>query len=159
VTRITVVYGPNTPANSTDYGVVSRFAHNLILGKPITLYGEGAQTRDFVYIDDVVDALLRLGACDRAIGRAFNIGNSRPITLLNLAQTLIRVAGHGELLHVPWPADAQKVETGNFYADVSLMRHVTGWRPQTSLEEGLRNVLQFMRRRHEQEQNRVPVNV
>jgi UDP-glucose 4-epimerase len=145
VTRITVGYGPYAPLTNTAYGVVNTFSGSLIRGEPITVYGSGEQTRDFVYIDDVVDALLRLGMCDQAIGQAFNIGHGRPITLAALAEALIRVAGQGSVVHVPWPADAEKVETGNFYADTTLLSRVTGWAPRMPLEEGLARVLEYLR--------------
>jgi nucleoside-diphosphate-sugar epimerase len=145
VTRITVAYGPFSPITNTAYGVVNTFARSLVRGEPITVYGTGDQTRDFVYIGDVVDALLRLGACDAAIGKAFNIGHGRPITLADLAEALVRVAGNGSVVHVPWPPDAEKVETGNFYVDTSLLSNVTGWAPRMPLDDGLSRVLDYMR--------------
>lgn len=147
VARVTVSYGRFTPAGSIGHGVVNQFAGNLLRGQPITIYGTGEQSRDFVHIDDVVEGLLRLGACDQAAGRAVNLGHGRPVTLLGLAQALIRIIGAGEIAHVPWPVDAEKVETGNFYTDISLMRQLTGWSPRVDLEEGLRDLLDYLRRR------------
>ena len=132
-------------AANTAYGVVNTFARSLVRGEPITVYGAGDQTRDFVYIGDVVNALLRLAVNQHAIGKAFNIGQGRPITLADLANALVRVAGAGSVVHVPWPVDAEKVETGNFYVDTTLLSRVTGWTPRMSLDNGLARVLDYMR--------------
>jgi len=145
VARVTVAYGPYTPASSYTYGVVSHFAQAILRGEAISIYGGGEQTRDFVYVDDVTDALLRLAACKQAAGEAINVGHGRPVTLAHLAETMIRVAGAGEIAHVPWPPDAEKVETGNFYTDVTRIHQLTGWRPWTPLEDGLRRVFEYMR--------------
>lgn len=138
IARITVAFGPHAAPNGMSQGVVTTFVRNVTSGVPITMYSTGTQTRDFVYVDDVVDALLRIGASDQTIGRTLNVGGGSPVTLSQLAETLVRVAGQGEVSYIPWPKDAATVETGDFYADISLIRRMTGWQPRTSLEEGLR---------------------
>lgn len=147
VARITNPYGPGQPSGRTAYGVINRMIHLAIAGRTLTIYGDGAQLRDYVHVDDVVAALLRLAAADAADGRAYNVGSGAGTRLVDVANTVIEIAGGGRVEHVPWPPLAEQVETGDFVADVSRIDRELGWRPAIALRDGLERTVAFYRDR------------
>jgi UDP-glucose 4-epimerase len=137
IARLTNPYGPGQPKGRTAYGVVNRMIHLALAGEPITIYGDGLQQRDYIHIDDVVDALVALAGDERADSRAFNVGSGTGTRMIDLARLVIELAGRGRVQHVAWPRLAEQIETGDFVADVSAMARVLDWRPRISLREGL----------------------
>jgi len=100
---------------------------------------------DAVEIRDAVDAFLRGGASDDANGRAFNVGGVEPITHRALVERLVEAAGSGRYRFVEWPAEKRAIDIGSFYADSSLIARTLGWRPATSIDDGLQQTLSFYR--------------
>lgn len=143
VARITNPYGPGQPAGRTAYGVINRMIHLAIADRPLTIYGDGVQQRDYVHVDDVVSALRMLASSDRADGRVYNVGSGTGTRLIDLATTVIAIAGGGRVEHVPWPPLAEQVETGDFVADISRIAGEVGWRPAISLHAGLERTVAF----------------
>ncbi|HEY9179710.1 MAG TPA: NAD-dependent epimerase/dehydratase family protein, partial [Candidatus Baltobacteraceae bacterium] len=138
VGRLTNPYGPSVGGASTEYNVFNRLIAIAASGGDITLYGDGKQLRDYVFVDDAVKALALLAACQANI--TVNVGSGIGVTLRNATETIVRVVGRGQVVYVPWPADAQRVETGDFVADITGMRAL-GWEPSTALEDGIRRTL------------------
>jgi UDP-glucose 4-epimerase len=145
VARITNPYGPGQPAGRTAYGVINRMIQLAIAGRPLTIYGDGCQLRDYVHVDDVVRAIIAMAESDRADGRAYNVGSGTGTRLVDLARSVIEVAGGGRVEHVPWPALAEQVETGDFIADVSRIERELGWRAAIALRDGLERTVAFYR--------------
>jgi len=145
VARITNPYGPGQPAGRTAYGVINRMIHLAIADRTLAIYGEGTQLRDYVHVDDVVQALLTMAVADRSDGRAYNVGSGTGTRLVDLARSVIGIAGGGKVEHVPWPALAEQVETGDFVADVSRIERELGWRPAIALHDGLERTVAFYR--------------
>lgn len=145
VARITNPYGPGQPAGRTAYGVINRMIHLAIADRPLTIYGDGGQLRDYVHVDDVVAALLLLASSDQADGRVYNVGSGTGTRLVDLANTVIAIAGGGRVEHVSWPALAEQVETGDFIADISRIERELGWRPAIELRNGLERTVAFYR--------------
>jgi UDP-glucose 4-epimerase len=143
VARITNPYGPGQPVGRTAYGVINRMIHLAIADRPLTVYGDGAQLRDYVHVDDVVAALLLLAWSGQADGRVYNVGSGTGTRLVDLANTVIEIAGGGRVEHVPWPALAEQVETGDFIADISRIERELGWRPAIALRDGLERTVAF----------------
>jgi UDP-glucose 4-epimerase len=144
--RLTNVYGPHQLLKHNRQGFIGWFIRLAIEGKPIQIYGDGSQLRDFVYVDDAADAFLRAGTDDACNGSAFNVGGDRPISHRDLAALLVEVAGSGCVEYVDWPAEKKAIDIGSFYADSTKFRRVTGWTPTVSLGEGLANTVAFYRR-------------
>lgn len=143
--RLTNTYGPRMrvcDARQTFLGIWLRLA---VQGKEISIYGDGRQVRDFNYVDDVVDALLRVAADEQANGQVYNLGGNEPINLLHLAQLLVQLAGCGSYKQIPWPENRKRIDIGDYYGDYRKIRSKLGWCPQISLEEGLRRSLQYYR--------------
>ena len=117
-----------------DGRVVSNFLVQALDGKPLTVYGDGSQTRSFCYVDDEVGGILALLDSDH-VGPV-NIGNPNEFTVLELAQRVLEVTGSSsEIVYEPLPVD----DPTQRQPDISLARRVLGWEPRVPLEEGLRN--------------------
>lgn len=145
VARVTNPYGPGQPAGRLAYGVVNRLIHLALSDEALPIYGDGLQQRDYVYVDDVVSALIQLADADQAEGRAYNVASGRGTPLIGMARAIISAAGGGRLSFVPWPPLAEQIETGDFVADVSRIEREIGWRPSTSLADGLDRTVAFHR--------------
>jgi len=131
IVRIFNSYGPRMRPH--DGRVVSNFIVQALDGKPITIYGEGKQTRSFCYVDDEVRGLLAL--LDSDYVGPVNIGNPNEFTVLELAQKVLDVTGSSsEIVYEPLPVD----DPTQRQPDISLARRVLGWEPQVALDEGLR---------------------
>lgn len=142
VARLTNPYGPNDAPAAREYNVMNRLIATAARGGTITVYGEGKQLRDYVFVDDVVEALTLLAA--REENAVTNVGSGAGISLRSAAELIVRTAGSGSIEHVAWPAAAESVETGDFVADITRMRTM-GWMPSTTLEEGVRGTLESIR--------------
>jgi UDP-glucose 4-epimerase len=145
VARITNPYGPGQPQSRTDYGVVNRLIHLALAGETLPIYGDGRQRRDYIYIDDVVEALLALGSPGTGASAVYNVGTGIGTSIADMATAITRAAGGGRLEFVPWPPLAEQIETGDFVADITRIRTQHGWQPAVTLDEGLRRTVAFYR--------------
>lgn len=134
VARLTNPFGPYHQRYSFGYNVLNQMIARAQAGEAISVYGEGAQLRDYLYIDDAVDALLVLGAGE--MNAVVNVGSGVGTRFRTAAETIVRLAGQGKVNSIPWPADAQGVETGDFVADISAISKLN-WQPRFSFEEGV----------------------
>jgi dTDP-glucose 4,6-dehydratase len=136
IVRIFNTYGPRMRPN--DGRVVSNFIVQALRGEPLTVYGDGSQTRSFCYVDDEVEGIYRLFMSDY-VGPV-NIGNPVEFRIRELAEMVIRMTGsESEIVERPLPQDDPKVRR----PDISLARRVLGWEPRISLEEGLRRTIPY----------------
>jgi UDP-glucose 4-epimerase len=143
--RLTNVYGPRQLLKHNRQGFIGWFIRQAIEDREIQIYGDGGQLRDFVYVDDAVDAFLRAGADDASNGQVFNVGGLEAISLKNLVELLIGVAGTGRYRCVEWPPEKKAIDIGDFHADSSLIRRTLGWAPSTTLADGLKRTVEFYR--------------
>jgi UDP-glucose 4-epimerase len=143
IARVTNPYGPGQPKGRTAYGVVNRLIQLALAGQALTLYGDGTQRRDYIHVDDVASALVCLSAAASSDGRAFNVGSGVGTRMIDMAETIIDIAGGGRVEHVPWPSLAAQIETGDFVADVSRIRDEIGWSATLPLRDGLRRTVAF----------------
>jgi nucleoside-diphosphate-sugar epimerase len=103
VARVTNPYGPGQPPGRTAYGVVNRLIHQALDRSILPIYGDGAQRRDYIYVDDLARALLRLATSPSSHGRAYNVGSGDGTRMIDMAATIIELAGGGRVEHVEWP--------------------------------------------------------
>jgi nucleoside-diphosphate-sugar epimerase len=143
VARITNPYGPGQPRSRTAYGVVNRLIHLALAGETLPIYGNGRQRRDYIYIDDVVQALLVVG--EHKANTIYNVGTGVGTPIADMAKAIVAAVGGGRVEFVPWPPLAEQIETGDFVADVSRIRADLGWRSMVALTEGLRRTVAFYR--------------
>ncbi|HLA76714.1 MAG TPA: NAD-dependent epimerase/dehydratase family protein [Vicinamibacteria bacterium] len=147
--RLTNTYGPRQLIRHSRQGFIGWFLRKAVLGEEIQIFGDGRQRRDFDYVDDVVDAFLRAGAMDAAVGQVFNLGGEEPVALIDLVKLLIEEAGGGSFSIVPFPPERQRIDIGDFFADSSKIRKLLGWKPQIPLREGLARSLAYYREHKE----------
>ena len=141
VARIFNTYGPNMHPN--DGRVVSNFIMQALRGEPITIYGDGAQTRSFCFVADLVDGLVRLMNSPAEITGPVNLGNPVEFTMLQLAQEVIAQTGSSSTItHKPLPQDDPRQRQ----PDITRAREWLGWEPAVPLREGLRHTIDYFRR-------------
>ena len=146
--RITNPYGPGQPRSRTTYGIVNRMIHLALSNEVLPVYGDGSQRRDYIYIDDVVEALMALGDPGRTAAArhdVYNIGTGVGTAIVDMAKAIAAAAGGGSVESVEWPPLAARIETGDFVADISRIRADFGWSPEVSIEDGLRRTVAFYR--------------
>ena len=134
VARLTNPYGPYHQRYPFGYNVLNQMIARARAGETISVYGDGEQLRDYVFVDDAVDALLILAA--RESNDVVNVGSGTGTSFRAAAEAIVRLAGRGDVTSIPWPPEAQKVETGDFVADITAVRNL-GWQPRYRFEEGV----------------------
>ena len=140
VARIFNTYGPRMHPN--DGRVVSNFIEQALKGAPITVYGDGKQTRSFCYVDDLIEALVRLMATSDDFTGPVNLGNPEEFTILELARKVIANTGsRSEIVFKPLPSD----DPMQRQPDISLARQMLQWEPVVALNEGLRRTISYFR--------------
>ena len=117
-----------------------------IHGEKISIFGDGQQLRDFNFVDDVVDSILLATDNEVLYGTAYNLGSDDRYSLIEFVELLARYCDF-EYGIIPFPPDHEAIDIGDYYADSSLFRGVTGWAPQVSLEEGLRRTVEYFKPR------------
>jgi len=145
IARVTNPYGPGQPAGRVAYGVVNRMIHLALEDQTVPIYGDGLQRRDYIHVDDVAAAVMRLADSAAADSRAYNVGSGEGTSLIHMARTIVAIAGGGTIAHIPWPTLAEQIETGDFVADISRIEREIGWRPQTALRDGIEQTVAFHR--------------
>ena len=142
--RITNPYGPNHVSETQKYSVLNVFMKLAKEGRTINIYGDGAQLRDFIYIGDLIEALLWVAQSPRAFNDVFNVSGGQAISLLEAAETIVSVVGRGKIQFIPWPKSAELVETGDFLADIGKICDTIGWQPHTPFATGIRKSLDMI---------------
>jgi len=139
VVRIFNTYGPRMHMN--DGRVVSNFIVQALKGEDITIYGDGQQTRSFCYVDDLVEAMLRMMGTGDEVPGPINIGNPGEFSMLDLANKVIELTGSkSQLMRMPLPADDPKQRR----PDITVaQQELDGWAPKTQLEEGLKKTIAY----------------
>ena len=138
VARIFNTYGPRM--HPEDGRVVSNFIMQALRGKPLTIYGDGSQTRSFCYVDDLVEGLIRLMASPPEFIGPVNLGNPVEFTIRQLADQVLKLVGGGsKLIEQPLPEDDPKQRQ----PDITLAQSQFGWKPKVELEEGLPRTVEY----------------
>jgi len=138
IVRIFNTYGPRMRPN--DGRVVSNFISQALRGEPLTIYGDGSQTRSFCYVDDLIEGIVRL--FERGTHEPTNIGNPNEFTVRQLAERVLQLTGsRSPIVEKPLPEDDPRVRQ----PDIMRARETLGWEPRVSLDEGLRRTIEYLR--------------
>lgn len=141
--RITNTFGPRHQMKHNQYGVANWFLRQALDGGAITVMGDGSIQRDYLYIDDLVQALLIAAQTDAAYGETINIGRGQPTTFLELAQLIVSSVKSGSIQTVPFSEERLALEPGHYYADVSKAKTIMNWSAQIPIAEGLDRTRDF----------------
>jgi len=145
VLRLTNTYGPRMRVKDARQTFLGIWIKNILTGKPVLVFGDGKQIRDFTYVDDAIDAFLLAALSDEANGQIFNLGADDPINLMDTAGLLVKTNGAGSFQAVPFPPERKQIDIGDYYADYRKIRARLGWKPAVGLEEGLGRTLCYYR--------------
>jgi len=141
--RLTNTYGPGMRVKDARQTFLGIWVRLLLEGKPIKVFGDGKQLRDFNYVDDCVNALLLAGISDTTNGKVYNLGSPEVIGLKALAELIVDLGYGGTFKLIPFPPERKAIDIGDYYSDFNLIAQELGWKPKIAFEEGLRRTVEF----------------
>jgi nucleoside-diphosphate-sugar epimerase len=144
--RIANPYGPRQQMKHAKYGIVNWFIRQALDGKPLTVYGDGFQQRDYVYVSDVVEAFLFAAASDKTASEVYNVGSGEGTRFRDMADLIAAVIPGTKVVETEWNPASYFVETGDYITDIKKICRDTGWRPQVSLVEGTNRTVEYYKR-------------
>ena len=144
--RIANPYGPRGQMKHSKYCIVNWFIRQAMEGKTITIFGDGSQKRDYIYIDDLVEAIVQAMIAPKANGEVFNVGSGVGTSFKDMVAQVVRAAGNGSVRHVAWPADYINVETGDYVSDIAKIKNTLDWRPRVSISDGIQKTVDFYKK-------------
>lgn len=143
VFRITNPYGIRHHMKHSKYGIVNFFIKKAMEGEKIEIFGEGFQQRDYIYVEDIVNALLAAGISDDADGEVFNLGSGTSVPFIQMAQTVVNTVGKGSIKKIPWPENYKLIEGGDFICDISKVQTLLKWEPFFNLQTGIKKTVAY----------------
>ena len=144
--RLSNIYGERAQMMHSRFGVVNWFIRLAIDNEAIEVFGDGSILRDFLYVEDMVNAILMCAKCEAAYGEVFNIGSDKPSSFLELAKTITDITKSNNWKFAPFSPERAAQEPGDYYSDISKIKKIVGWQPKTNLEEGLRKTIEYYRK-------------
>lgn len=145
ICRISNVYGFDGSTSGHGYKIINQFIQNGIHGKPITLFGDGEQLRDLIYIDDLVEGLWLCGTHPDAVNQVFNIGYGESYPMINAARLIQKLTGTSEISFLPWPQEFKLVEPGDYIGNISKAKSTLGFSARHDFETGIRKTIENYR--------------
>lgn len=145
--RLTNIYGPRGQMKHSQFGVVNWFVRLALEGKPIPIFGSGRILRDFLYVDDCVEALVAAASEPRAVGEVLNVGHDKASTFLEVAEILQEIVPDARLEFTDFTPERRAQEPGDFVSDITKIRGLLGWEPKVTLRDGLARTVEFYRAR------------
>ncbi len=147
--RISNPYGPRQQMKHSKYGIVNWFIRLGLDGQPLTVYGEGLQKRDYIYIDDLVEAFLAAAISPKTPGQVYNVGAGEGISFREMAEEVARQIPGSRVVETEWNPSRYFVETGDYVSDISKIQNDTGWEPRVSFQEGLARTIAYYKAHRE----------
>ncbi len=149
ITRLTNPYGPHQQIKHSKYSLVGWFIRQAIEGKEIKIFGNGTQLRDYIYVSDIVDAMIRLAANPNAVGEVVNVGSGQTTRFCDMVSYVIECVNNGSMDFIAWPNDYENIETGDVTLDLSKLYQLTNWKPQIGLKQGIATTYEYYRNHFE----------
>ena len=146
ILRISNVYGPYQKPEQQAYGILNKFIYQGIKGESLTLYGDGKQIRDFLFIDDLAELYEVLLNKSNLAGNVYNIGYGKSISLFDIIGTIKGLIPGLSYKFIDWPITEQKIETGDYVSDINLIKKHTHWQPKIDFKEGIGRTAEFYNR-------------
>lgn len=146
--RLTNTYGPGMRVKDARQTFLGIWVRLFLEGKPIKVFGDGLQLRDFNYVDDCVEAMLLAGLSDQANGKVYNLGSAEVVGLKALAEMIVKLGRGGLFELIPFPPERKAIDIGDYYSDFSLIKKELGWIPKVGLKEGLQKTIDYYKTHH-----------
>ncbi len=141
--RIANPYGPRQQMKHSKYGILNWFIRLALEGKPLTIFGEGRQGRDYIFVEDLAEAMLGLAQAPGVSGEVYNLGSATSTPFIEMARLVAAAVPGTQVQEVEWPADRYFVETGDYISDIGKITAAMGWRPRTPLKEGIERTVAY----------------
>jgi nucleoside-diphosphate-sugar epimerase len=148
--RIANPYGPRQQMKHSKYGILNWFVRLALEGKPLTVFGDGRQRRDYIFNTDLAEACVALMLSPGTQGGVYNLGTGAAMPFIDMAALVAGAVPGTEVRQVEWPQDRYFVETGDYLSDITRITAATGWHPKTTLKEGIERTVAYYRE-HRQE--------
>lgn len=139
--RTSNVYGPHKIQKFASYNIVNYFVDLALKDEDLTIYGDGRQLRDYLFIDDLTDVFIKAALSQITRGQIYNLGAGVGIKFKDMAELIIKKVGRGKLKFVKWPKEYALVETGSYITDLTKVRQDLGFSPKISFEEGVKRTI------------------
>ena len=143
--RLPNPYGVRQQMKHNKYSLVGWFLRQALDGGTLTIFGDGKQTRDYLYIDDIVEGFLLLAEKGRA-GEIYNMGSKEKVTFVEMVDAVLKEAGTGRKEHIPWPENYEKNEKGGYGDDTSKIERDTSWKAKVTLKEGIKMMSEYYKK-------------
>ena len=145
VLRLTNTYGPRMRIKDARQTFLGIWIRNLLEGKPIQIFGDGKQRRDYNFVEDVIDALLIGATRTEAVGKVYNLGSPDPLSLEDTAKVMCKLTHGSAYEFVSFPKDRQAIDVGDFICDYSSFASSFGWEPRVSFEDGMLRSFEYFK--------------
>ncbi len=146
VLRLTNTYGPRMRIKDARQTFLGIWIRNLLQGKPIQVFGDGKQRRDYNYVEDALDALLLAATEENAVGKVYNLGASDPLSLEDTAKIMCQEIEGSDYQMIPFPEDRKAIDVGDFICDYSAFSDQFGWEPKVSFEDGIQRSINYFKK-------------
>jgi len=137
VFRIANPYGIRSQMKHSKYCIVNYFLRMAMEGNGINIFGDGSQIRDYIYVDDLADAMILCAIEKKLSGEIFNVGSGVGTSFKEMVECVVEVVGSGKIDYLPWPESYLNVETGDYVTDITKLTKLTNWRPTHNLKSGI----------------------
>jgi len=145
ILRLTNTYGPRMRIKDARQTFLGIWIRNLLEGKPIQVFGDGCQRRDYNFVEDVVDALILAASNDDAIGKVYNLGAPDPLSLKETAEIMCQEVKDSTFEMIPFPKDRQVIDVGDFLCDHELFSSSFGWTPKINFNKGIKLSIKYFK--------------
>ena len=143
ILRVANGYGPRAQMKAPSFGILNWFIRLAIDNSEIKIFGDGKQVRDYVYGEDIIQAFLMVAARNDLNGEVLNVGSGVGVPLIDIVKKVVKLAGKGKIVYVPWPETNKKIDVGDFIADIQKIKMRVSWESSTGLDDGLSKTIQF----------------
>jgi UDP-glucose 4-epimerase len=144
--RIANPYGPRSQMKHSKYCVINWFLRQAMENKPISIFGDGEQMRDYIYVEDLVDALLLAAVTPACHGQTYNVGSGIGSRFKEMVDIVVEMVGQGKAQSVPWPKNYVNVETGDYITNIQKLQSAIDWKPRIDLRTGIQRTFDYYRR-------------